>query len=236
MRPEKRIKETPNYFKYIDFMSTVVEDDYKLLSSFYPEKTRHIKYVPFNYGGFLSDGIEDFSNGENILIGNSANYDNNHIETFRLLKNVDFQNRKVIVPLSYGGNESYRKYIIGLGYKIFGKSFYPLLEFLPKNEYNKIIDSVDIAFMNHSHQHAMGNINRLLAKGVKVYMDKTNTAYQHHKRLGINLFDINNINYNTMFSPLNKETKIINKKIIMDYYSRDVLQNRTRKLVDTILQ
>ena len=64
-----------------------------------------MKYFKFSFYPieFLYNNEIDTSNsGNNILIGNSRSYANNHLEIFSILSKFNIANRKVIVPLSYG--------------------------------------------------------------------------------------------------------------------------------------
>ena len=70
-------------------------------------------------------------NSNNILIGNSADPSNNHIDIFEKIKNFNFKNKKIIVPLSYPENyEYYIAKVIIKGEKNFWGKFYTTNEIL----------------------------------------------------------------------------------------------------------
>ena len=71
------------------------------------------RFIPFTYYPleFILKGNEHIHvNGNDILIGNSANYTNNHLEVFYKINEIGIGNRKVILPLSYG-DAQYGDYI-----------------------------------------------------------------------------------------------------------------------------
>jgi dTDP-N-acetylfucosamine:lipid II N-acetylfucosaminyltransferase len=112
----------------------------------------------------------------NILIGNSANDSNNHIDALHALMSFKNENLRLILPLNYGQNEGkhgfwYRNQVIKEAKKIFGEAkILALTDMIPFTEYQNLMNSVDIAIMNHNRQQAVGNIIALLAQGKKVYM------------------------------------------------------------------
>lgn len=233
VRGTERFGSAEEYLKYIDFMGTVVYEDYELFSDSYPELCSHVTYIPFNYGGVIPEVSAETvkAQGNNILIGNSANADNNHQESFDLLDNIKLGEAKIYVPLSYGGTQLYKSEVIRLGNSKFGKNFVSLTDFMPLQEYNQLLDSVGVAIMNHSHQHAMGNIVKLVHSGVKVYMDPQNSATKSLIRMGAVIFDIAEISDRTFFEPLSDDQKRQNKKVMEENYSNAVLFERTKELV-----
>lgn len=224
---------TEDYIGHCQFMSAVVMEDFELLKATYPERTSHIQYIPFNYHVPFVDH-DDRSPKLNIIVGNSANPDNNHVESFDLIRGFDFHDRKVYVPLSYGGTRGYVAEVLKCGERAFGKSFVPLLSFLPLADYEAILDSVGFAIMNHSHQHAMGNILSLLFKGTKIYMDPGNSAYQALDRMGAVVSDISRISSDIFYDGLTQSEIQRNKGVVNTHYSRTALLKQTNSLIEAL--
>lgn len=153
------------------------------------------------------------------------------MESFDLLKDVDIADRKIIVPLSYGGSQQYIDFVVEEGKRRFGDNFYPLLTFLDKSAYLSIIDSVEIAIMNHSHQHAMGNIWYLMTHDKTIYMDFSNTAARSLIRLGTNIKSVETIK-ELGLATLSDEEKAHNKSVILKEYGAEAIRNRTQALVN----
>jgi hypothetical protein len=233
LRKELRIKKDSQYYlKYISIISTVVKEDYEALIREYP-KASLIKYIPFNYGIFLPFISEIKEKKKNIQIGNSANPENNHLECFELLENIYLGDRKVIVPLSYGGNKEYINFILQKGEEKLGVNFNPIVNFMPLPDYNELLDTVGFAIMNQSHQHAMGNIWYLLGNGVNVFMDFNNTAAQCLIRIGAKISNVEDLEDNALV-PLSIEEMNHNHDIIVNNYGEQAIKYRTQGFVDNL--
>lgn len=125
-----------------------------------------------------------------ILIGNSAAPENCHIEVLKTLKHLKDENIKVICPLSYGGNAKYINRVIKVGNEIFEKKFYAVLQFLPKDEYFELFNSIDVAIFNNNRQQGMGNIEEMLRQGKKVYLRTTTPMWNWYRGRGQKIHDV----------------------------------------------
>ena len=158
----------------------------------------------------------------NIIVGNSADPSNNHQEVFEKLKSFRDHAIKIYVPLSYG-DKRYAEKIIACGTNIFGSKFFPLLNFMPVEEYVVFLANIDIAIFNHRRQQGIGNITTLLGLGAKVYMRSDVTTWDTFNKLGLTVFDFSSID----LCLLGTDKKIANKEILKKEFSRDSL---TKKL------
>jgi hypothetical protein len=161
--------------------------------------------------------------GTNILLGNSADPSNNHIEVFNKLTNYKDSDIKVYTPLSYG-NKKYAQNIINQGKKLLGDKFVPITDFMPKEEYLTLLAKIDIAVFNHNRQQAMGNIITLLGLGKTVYLKQDISSAILLKNHGIKTFDLQ------MFKLEVADSKIIKTNIdkVKDYFSADNLSRQTK--------
>lgn len=144
-------------------------------------------YYPLEY--IMKGNEQSVINGNDILLGNSASYTNNHLEAFQLLRKLNTGKRKIVVPLSYG-NTLYADYIQSAGKSLFDGNFRPLREFMPLNDYTKEIMSCGIVIMNQFRQQAIGNILTMLWLGSRVYLSEHNTFYHYLKRIGVLVFSV----------------------------------------------
>ncbi len=147
----------------------------------------------FNPANIFNSSLSIANNGNKIkiLLGNSADPLNNHLEILDSLKPYRNENIEIICPLSYGANDEYIKKIKFHAKNIFKDKFKPLLELIPYKEYLEILKSIDIAIFAHKNQQAYGNIIQLLGMGKKVYMRKT-TSFLELIQNGAILFDFDN--------------------------------------------
>lgn len=224
-------------FRRIDFFSPVIREDYDLFKEYFP-KIR-MTYVPWSYGDSLENSVYSDSlptPGPNILIGNSASYTNNHLEVFSLLRNVDLRGRKLIVPLSYGDKE-YRDHIITIGRNLFGDSFMPLVDFMPIDAYYSLIKSCSIVFMNHYRQQATCNITAMIAFGAKLYLSKKNPYYMNCINRDLKICAIEELtsDSSSLFSLLSESERSLNRKIVQDTESQEIIDAQTRTILDLLL-
>jgi hypothetical protein len=144
--------------------------------------TKSIKREPefvYNRGFFSS----------NILVGNSNDPSNKHIQVFDLLKSCGLKPEAVYSILSYGIYSEYKKQIVEEGFKRFGKNFIPVTEFLGLDEYIKLLDKIDYVIFNHERQEAMGATIQLMSLAKPIFFNPDSPAYISFKRRGYKVFN-----------------------------------------------
>ena len=233
---------SPNSLQRLDYFIPIIEPEYTLARSLNP--WFRAEYVCWNYGTVeddMSNGVSTASQGRDILVGNSASFENNHLELFDLLAECfDLEGRKLIVPLSYG-NPWYAEKVIAEGNRLFGDQFVPLTDFLPKEQYIEILDSCGHVFMNHLRQQALGNICIMMLKGAKIYLNPINPLYAWLTDKGAFIESINGSNQDSpgklqVLHPLSDTQRQANRQVIMNHWGRGAQRARTRRLVDVALQ
>lgn len=228
-----RIREFLNEYarrkviKQLGHLVTYIKGDYQLACKWYGAKGDYHKCLMYTSNIFdvqLNDDSAktiEIKNPLHILVGNSSNPSNNHIEALEKLLPFRDQDIKIFVPLSYGNHE-HARYVKEIGQKWFGSKFYPLTEFVPLSDYLKFLRDIDIAIFNHNRQQAMGNTITLLGLGKKVFMRNDVNQWEFLRDLGIILFDINDINIDKM--DLMCSTN--NKDQVQKYFSKQMLKNQ----------
>ena len=187
----------------IDYFFPVIHAEYKLMSKvpgfhakeFFlprldPSKMKH------------SDGPVNDAEGA-IQIGNSASNYCNHLDVWEHIKQYVPSNRKVVIPLSYG-DKSYASYVKGV-IKAEHENFEPMDRFLPEEEYFNIVNECTYLVHGAIRQHAMGNINKALIAGRKVFLFKDSLIYKHLKANGYVVFTIEDIDESSFTTPLTEE-------------------------------
>lgn len=221
-------------FNKIDFFAPVIKEDYDLVSSAI-EKFKP-QYISWNYGTLEDDLIKDLNSkisGNNILIGNSATPENNHLDTFKFLENIDLRDRKLICPLNYGDPE-YAKYISNKGALYFGNNFYPITEFMSIDEYRDILKSCSVAIMNHLRQQAVGNIIMMLYMGAKVFLNKESPVYSFFNKQGAKIYSTNELCMEEINLELKDEDIERNREILRKHWSRDVILSKTKNMIEVL--
>jgi len=211
--------------KNIGHIVALVEGDYELAKKWY--KTEAIYHEAFYPNVMIYENIDKTNNSKKrnkkiIQVGNSADPQNNHIEILNKLLKFKDKDIEIIVPLSYG-DRNWAKEVIENGKSLYGDKFKPLVEFLPPEEYQKILNSVDVAIFNHDRQQAVGNILALLHLGKKVFIKNDITTWDFLNKKGLtvyNTYDIDKLSFEE-FIFVDESLKEKNRKIIEKEFSED---------------
>lgn len=205
-----------------DYFSGILEYEYDLLKAENGYKGGKVNFQYQSLESFKICGVKEDYIGDNILIGNSAAETNNHLEVFQYLKNVNVGDRKIIVPLSYGGWKVQKQIIMESYEKEFHNQFVPILNFMPFADYKRIISSCSIAIFGHERQQAMGNITTALNMGCKVFLSNTSPVFTFLKKLGLYVYTIqNDLSTCEINTPLTEEEKSHNRNILYSMYNEE---------------
>ncbi|MEQ9583501.1 MAG: TDP-N-acetylfucosamine:lipid II N-acetylfucosaminyltransferase, partial [Arenibacter sp.] len=213
----------------INIVVPVMPGDYHLMNQKYGLKAPmfHLNYV----NPIFDESQITLNIGDNILLGNSASYSNNHLESIDLLSEMDLGNRHVIIPLSYG-DKKYGEYINSYAKKKLEDKVICLMEFVPLEDYFKLLESCPIVIMNHLRQQAVGNIVPMLAKGSHVYLQLKSSLYQFLKENG---FVVSSIDEVKSIRELTNEEKIKNAKLCVTFFGKKTQHRKVETLLKTVL-
>lgn len=198
-----------------------------------------LEWVPYNYYS-INETVRHLRNkraaGPNIFLGNSCTYNNNHIDAIWKLRLLITKKQKVITPLSYG-NTSPKRLIIRVGKLLLGKSFEPLIDYLPLDEYNTKMLSCSTMIQYLGSPGAQGNIVTGLWLGMRVFLNKQSIMYEFFKSLGAYVYsvedDLNADNPN-LFQPMSDEETTHNRQVVEGYFGQKVIKERVAKIVSLL--
>lgn len=203
-----------------DYFSGILDYEYDLLKEKNDYKGGKVKFQYLSLDSFETREKKEDYIGDNILIGNSAAETNNHLEILQYLKKLNIGDRKIIVPLSYGGWKVQKQIIMESYEKEFHNQFVPILNFMPFADYKHIIGSCSIAIFGHERQQAMGNIKTALNMGCKVFLSNTSPVFTFLKKLGVYVYSIqNDLSTSEINTPLTEEEKSHNRNILYSMYN-----------------
>lgn len=189
------------------YITTLVEEDYKLAQKWYNVKGEYLEGIYMNLKSFknLIDirevAIEKKKNKEKvkIQIGNNGQKSNNHMEAINMISKFANENIEVYVPLSYGGEKEYVDKIIKYGKENLGDKFIPIVDFMSVEDYNDHLSNIHIGIFCNDRQQGMGNIHSLVYLGSKVFINNKTSMWNHFcEKLNYKLYsiyDINDMNY-----------------------------------------
>lgn len=230
----RAIKDIGDVCKNIKYFAPVLREDYHLLADEL-ECFKRLQYVDWNYGTLEDHFVGDQAisvNGGNILIGNSATPENNHLEAFHLIKDLDLHGRQIICPLSYG-NYEYAKAVIDAGKRLFGSKFMPLTDFVHIDAYRELLSGCSIVIMNHLRQQALGNIVIMMHVGAKIFLNQNNPVYAFFRNRGAVIFTTNELGSASINHSLTDHEISKNRAILKAHWSREVILRKTRDLIRT---
>lgn len=207
-------------------VTDTTDNDYDYLVKYYPQLSgkRWLDFFYYPIDVILGKELMDAStNGNGIMVGNSASTTNNHQYVFDILSRFDLGSRKVTVPLSYNGNPEYIKEVCATGHKLLGDNFNPLMEFMPLDKYNLLQSSTGYAFFGNLRQEAIGNVLIVVYLGAKVFLCRSNPVYEWACSKGLKVFDIESLTQEELDTPLDEESRRKNRDILLKLYSRERL-------------
>ncbi|WP_170169109.1 TDP-N-acetylfucosamine:lipid II N-acetylfucosaminyltransferase [Mesobacillus subterraneus] len=219
--------------KNVGGMITQVKGDYELAREWYQAKGKY--YYCFLYPSNLYKDIDLSKITKEkdklyIQVGNSACTTNEHIEVFEKLAKFKNSNIIIICPLSYSGEKDYIDKVILKGLDIFGKErFFPIVNFIPFQDYVNLLGKIDVAIFNHRRQRALGNITTLLGLGKKVYIRTDITTWDFCENHGLVVYSANK-EFNDIFDPISIKDKESNKRIMKEAFSMDKLASDWGKI------
>ena len=231
--PSKNEKVIKNFINNLEFFCFWNLYDFKLLKQHY--KT-NASFVPFIYSTFGIDEVKlvpKQTKPPKILVNHSGSRSGNHLTILHELKRIKekLPKESLLVPLSYGNPENISN-VDQFCSRVFGSRYQPLLKFLPKDQYDKLLESITIAFFGHRRQEAGANILYLLASGVKVFLREDNNLLSFFKEIGVTIFSFENDFENSMdLEPLDEPLQILNHQVITQKFSEKEVQKMYRNLL-----
>jgi dTDP-N-acetylfucosamine:lipid II N-acetylfucosaminyltransferase len=190
LTPEERLRKKISFLKRVSLIATVTETEYKLLFSRIPELK--IEKINLNYRQIDFNNISKNSTPivrNSVMVGHSSFPYHNHADVFFQLSGFNEFSSTILVPVNYG-NFLYRKKLIVLGKSIFGLRSHFLIDFLPFDDYIKVIGENKAFILNSKIQSGGANVIYSLILGLKVYLRNENPIYTDFKNAGIKLFSV----------------------------------------------
>lgn len=229
----KRQKRYNSLLKKIPYLSVVLKDEYKAAQDTYP----HFKYFPFRY--MTPDEsfpyVPFHGKERSILLGNSLDPNNNHIDLLKLLEERKIH-CKVYIPISYP-----KEYV---EYKTKLKEFAATLktitvvfleDFLPKQEYFRIFDECSIAIFGHLRQQAIGNVYHIFYSGKKALFFKDSLNYKYLSDFGFKVFNVeDDLTQDIFENPLNEEVQKHNHKLVVNDENYDSYMQNLQAFFDNL--
>jgi glycosyltransferase involved in cell wall biosynthesis len=124
-----------------------------------------------------------------ILVGNSRNMYNNHLDVLDIIsdsKNINPY--KVKMFLNYGTEGNYYNELLKEVNRM--DNIESLIDFFPREEFNKIYREASALVMNCNRQMALGNIFTAIENNCKIYLNDINVVKKWFEREDLIVFSI----------------------------------------------
>lgn len=170
----------------VDYLGWYSEEEYKHIQSLVRIKLPAFLHLNIKLKALISVPLK--KEGVSILLGNSRDPLNNHVDIIDIFKSLNTQVR-IDIPFSYGANKVYAESIRS----IVSESRLAIElheEFMSYNEYVAFVGQHSTAIYNSYRQMALGNILVALWSGLKVYLSIKNPTYLWLNNLGFRIFSI----------------------------------------------
>lgn len=193
-------EQRENIIKRVDYFQPVIPLEYKMMKSMKGFHAKEFYYPRCTSSSYEIISYNQRSGSGNILIGNSASIENNHLDIWNSIRDQIPPGRKIILPLNYG----YMDYSEVVCNCLTSKEneMVILKSFMPREEYFSLINSCSYAVFGVMRQQAMGNINYCISNGIKLFLYKDSMLYHFLKESGYVIFAIEDIDRYSFEIPL----------------------------------
>lgn len=195
---------TDNYFSCLGPNNIITENDYVEESLCIDEKCK------------------------NIVLGNSADEENNHLFLIDKIKDKVEMDTKVFIPLSYGDSNNADK-VSKYAYDKLGDAANPIRDFMSLDDYKDFLRIIDVVVYAHKRQQAFSNLVLLISNGAKVYMDPESSLWDWLISRGVVVLDVNHIGEDFLI-PLSYEERKNNQFQIRKYCSFENMYNEWERV------
>lgn len=232
----KLILNKPSYFFYkksfkrINKIGSFFPRDVKNASNSFNKDYSHVFHGILSVNEQLKgiDQTDPGNLGDAILIGHAGVPELNHLDLMDSMYEC-FSGRKLMCPLSYGSPE-YIKEVKKIGLEKFSDSFIPLEDYLPREEYYKLLMKSSFAVFGSLIHQGFGNIMTLLQMGMKVFLFEENPIYSQLKSLGLFIFPLDDASPEDFHNRLTNEQIFHNRTLLKELLSDPIVDEYYRNI------
>lgn len=143
------------------------------------------------------------------------------LDSLRAFKNENIQ---ILIPRGYG-DQKYADKVENYAISVFGKEkVRSLREFVPRDEYLRILDSTDVLLINSTRQVGLGSIHAMFYMQKKVFLPVKSFLTPFFNEQGIRIFNIEDLG-NMTFNDLTRDEDLAaEREFIMKFNGMDSVQ------------
>ena len=175
-------------------------------------RTSKLRFV-YNPEASASETNPGDINYNNILLGNSGNISNNHLDALCVLSESKIAINQIVIPMSYSGKADYVEEVKNYGVKLFGQHAIKILDhWLPYEEYKEIMQACGTVMLYHIRQQAVGNFRMAINMKKNVILNANGRLSEWMIQLGADLTEVQTT------KPAYGEKQ---RNLVLDYLSRE---------------
>lgn len=220
-------------FKRIDYILADEAEEVAFVNQYTGCSMKPLWYAYFSIEDTIGNLMNKRVNGGNIWLGNAAEVCSNHLDGMAILKRYGINNRHVITPLVYS-TPWVRNRVMLFGKWLFGEKFRSISQFLPREDYNKLMLSCGTMIMPQYQPMGHGNILTGLWLGMRVYMSEKSMAFTFFKRIGIHVFSLESDFKKYKYTSLTDAEVEDNRMVLMKWYGKEHIMESVKKIEEIL--
>lgn len=163
----------------------------------------------------------------NVMVGHSCARNDNHHDVLKMISSLVFCNVRVVLPMSYHVDISYRESVRNLGVRIFGEKLQVWEKYEDPYVYQSKLALIDVAIFDQAELSGFGVITYLLLSGCKVFISSVHMKSSDIAtlvRMGVKVYDASLLINDPLqaLEPLSLCEAMHNFKVLSEtYYDRE---------------
>ena len=212
-------RHSARFLREVGLVATSIHADHAFLERLTGRKLPRTDYL-YPVAERVFEPVADLGARAGVFVNHSASITGNHDYVIDRLALIVAAGHEVIVPVSYG-NPRRKRAIAGWSRKLRGATVRILDTYLSEEDYIRLCDTAVVAVYGHRRQEAVGNIMIMLARGVRVYLRKTNPLLPDLRELGFLVFSLEEDLEQYGFRPLDSGAVARNQASVREFVSRE---------------
>ncbi len=189
--------------KRIDIFLCLFEDEFKMLNTHFKGLPEFVQ-IPVFKREIKLESFEYTQNKSKLIIGNSRNVYNNHIEILEITKK--YKNISLVLPFNYGPESLYSRKVKEIAK---GQNIKIIDFFMQYDAYEKLLKDSTALVLNTYRQMAIGNVLIAIKNGLKLYLNKKNCVYKILMKHKFHVFTIEDFKHDIDLKNLSLSDKEI---------------------------
>lgn len=216
--------------KRIDIFLCLFEEEFKLLNTHFKGLPEFVQ-IPIFKSEIKLDLHKNTQNKNKLIIGNSRNAYNNHLDILEITRK--HKNLNLVLPFSYGTKSIYSKKVAEIAES---QNIKVIKDFMPYDAYVNLLKNSAALVSNSYRQMAIGNIQIAIRYGMKLYLNKKNSVYKVLKNHNFHVFTIEDFKHDISLKNLSLSEKEVvqNFKVYNTLCKEYTLQNFKIKLEEKL--